>query len=227
MPHAGRADGRGAGRRGRGARPCPADLAGLHRAQIPAAHTSRKAGYNPGNRPPALRTQPKSGLRLGSTRSAGQGLAAGELPIGAVVEAGGVVLGRAYTSERALGRRIVHGDLLALTQADEALGSRRGTAPIRMAVTLEPCLMCLGAAMVLGVAEVYYAHESPPDGGAGVAAAWRTHPEAPWFAAPVMTAGVRRDEAVALFETYVRQAPPGGMRDWARALIGRRSGDVI
>jgi tRNA(adenine34) deaminase len=150
---------------------------------------------------------------------AAEGLAAGEQPIGAVVEAGGVLLGRAHTGERTLGRRIVHADLLALTMADERLGRRPRPGPVRMAVTLEPCLMCLGAAMVLGVAEVFYALASPSDGGAAIAAGWRTDPAAPWFTAPAMTAGVRREQSRELFRRYVEQAGPGGMRDWAATLL--------
>jgi tRNA(adenine34) deaminase len=97
---------------------------------------------------------------------AGEGLAAGELPIGAVVAMGDDVVGRAFTQERGLGRRLVHADLLAMTQADERLGRSRRPRPLVLAVNLEPCLMCLGAAMALGVREVLFALESPGDGAA-------------------------------------------------------------
>jgi tRNA(adenine34) deaminase len=46
-----------------------------------------------------------------------------------------------------------------------------------LAVNLEPCLMCMGAAMALKVDEVYFGLESPTDGGAAVAAD-RTAPSA-------------------------------------------------
>ncbi|MEV4347942.1 deaminase [Actinoplanes sp. NPDC049596] len=68
------------------------------------------------------------------------GLGRGELPIGAVVEMGGEIIASAHTQEAALGRRLVHADLLAMTEADERLGPRPH--PLRLAVTLEPCLMC-------------------------------------------------------------------------------------
>ena len=79
------------------------------------------------------------------------GLAAGEMPIGAIVLSGDLVLARAFTQERTLGRRIVHADLLALEQADVSLGTTRPEAPLVLAVNLEPCMMCLGAAVTLGV----------------------------------------------------------------------------
>jgi tRNA(adenine34) deaminase len=58
---------------------------------------------------------------------AAEGLAAGELPIGAVVASGEEIVGRAFTQERGLGRRLVHADLLAMVQADERLGWARGS----------------------------------------------------------------------------------------------------
>jgi tRNA(adenine34) deaminase len=55
--------------------------------------------------------------------------------------------------------------------------------------------MCLGAAMSLGVREVYYALESPDDGGAAIAGAWQPAPDMAWYAAPTMVGGILRDEA--------------------------------
>jgi tRNA(adenine34) deaminase len=65
--------------------------------------------------------------------AAGEGLAAGELPIGAVVVLGGEVISRDWTRELARGRRLVHADLLALTAADERLGWRRRSGPLVLA----------------------------------------------------------------------------------------------
>lgn len=95
------------------------------------------------------------------------GMAAGELPIGAVVVTGDDVIGAAHTRDRGLDRRTAHADLLAIVEADERLGWRRRPGPLALAVTLEPCVMCLGAAMVLGVSHVHYGLASPGDGGAG------------------------------------------------------------
>ena len=50
------------------------------------------------------------------------GMAAGEMPIGAIVVMGDEVLGSASTSERLLRRHLVHADLLAMVQADTKLG---------------------------------------------------------------------------------------------------------
>lgn len=150
---------------------------------------------------------------------AAEGLSKGEHPIGAVVFLGDDIVGRAYTSEKTLGRRLVHADLLAMNDADLWLGWNKRPAPLRLAVTLEPCLMCLGAAMVLGVQEIYYALESPVDGGAATARARKRPDEPSWFATPEMTGGIRREESRDLYRRWLETAPPGPMRDWAESLI--------
>jgi tRNA(adenine34) deaminase len=124
---------------------------------------------------------------------AGEGLAAGELPIGAVVVMGDQVVGRACTQERGRRRRLVHADLLAMIQADEHLGWARRAYPLQLAVTLEPCLMCLGAAMTLGVGQVCYALESPADGAAAIADHWQpASPDLPGYAVPSVTGAILR-----------------------------------
>ncbi len=151
--------------------------------------------------------------------AAADGLAAGEHPIGAVVVLGDQVVGRAHTSEKTLGRRLVHADLLAMIEADQKLGWTRRAHPLQLAVSLEPCLMCLGAAMALGVTQIYYALESPADGGAAVADQRRGPGEPDWFATPRMTGGIRREESRDLYRRWYAAAPPGRMRDWALTLI--------
>ena len=148
------------------------------------------------------------------------GMAAGELPIGAVVEMGGEIIASAFTRDVSLGRRLVHADLLAMTAADEVLGWRPRKHPLRLAVNLEPCLMCLGAAMALKVDEVYYGLESPADGGAAVAAAWPVSADLPWYRPPVIVGGLRRDEVRDQFRRYCERAPESGFRRWAATLTG-------
>jgi tRNA(adenine34) deaminase len=150
---------------------------------------------------------------------ADEGMAAGELPIGAVVLMNGEIVGRAFTQERAQRRRVVHADLLAIVAADEALGLRRRPHPLSLAVNLEPCLMCLGAAMALGVSEIYFGLESPGDGAAAVAANWAPSLVMPTsYATPVMTGGLRREQVLSQFRRYCQTAPESGYRRWAQTL---------
>jgi len=151
--------------------------------------------------------------------TAEDGMRAGELPIGAIVVLGNEVIARAYTQERTRNSRLVHAELLALTEADRVLGLRRPSAVLRLATTLEPCLMCLGAAMSLGVAEVCYGLESPGDGAAHLAQTWRSaNADLPWYRLPTLTGGIRRSECRDQFRRYCATAPESGMLRWATNL---------
>lgn len=145
-------------------------------------------------------------------------MAAGELPIGAVVVMGDDVVGRSFTAEQRLGRRIVHADLLAMIQADERLGRTTRPQPLLLAVNLEPCVMCMGTAMTLGISEVYFGLESPSDGGAQLARDWQNHDDAPFFQAPTVTAGICRAQAKDQFRRFADQAKDSGFSRWARSL---------
>lgn len=150
---------------------------------------------------------------------AAEGLAEGEMPIGAVVVSGHRVLARAFTQEQALGRRLVHADLLALLEADIELGFDRPEEPLILAVNLEPCLMCLGAAITLGVQRVYYALESPNDGAVELLSKWQPPVEQPFFARPqVVKGGFHRERSRQLFARYAAGSGPSGMRAWAGGL---------
>jgi tRNA(adenine34) deaminase len=149
-----------------------------------------------------------------------EGLQLGELPIGAVVVAGDEVVGRSFTRERATyGRRLVHADLLAMEQADVALAGRKREGPVRLAVNLEPCLMCLGAAMALVVDEIYFGLEAPSDGAAGLAAVWQpAAADEDCSRIPPLTGGLLRARCLDQFRRYVQAAPESGYKTWAQGL---------
>lgn len=145
-----------------------------------------------------------------------EGLRAGELPIGAVVAMGDEILARAYTQERTQQRRLVHADLLAMHQADQRLGWGSRTRPLTLAITLEPCLMCLGAAMTLGVSQIYYGLEAPDDGAAGLVTKWRPGRQTlPFTRVPTVAGGYLRRDCREQFERYAATATDGGLRRYA------------
>jgi len=69
---------------------------------------------------------------------------AGEVPVGAVVVAGDLIIGRGANSPIALSDPTAHAEILALRQAAAALGNYR-LAGATLYCTLEPCVMCAGA----------------------------------------------------------------------------------
>lgn len=156
------------------------------------------------------------GLAIGVAREA---LQAKEMPIGAVVLSGDEVLARAYTQEHRLRRRIVHADLMAMLAADQLIGFKRMPEPLILAVNLEPCLMCMGTAITLGVQKVWYGLESRNDGAHDLINGWSPPQELQFFKRPAeIIGGLRRDECRQLFDEYSRGDGPSGMRAWAASL---------
>lgn len=154
-----------------------------------------------------------------AVEEAERGLRAGEMPIGAVVLQGDQVIAASHTQERALGRRIVHADLMAMIDADSVRGFVPTPAPLTLAVNLEPCLMCMGAAITLGVNRVWFGLESPNDGAATLLDSWRPQVEQAFFRRPgEIRGGFHRDQVKRQFSRYAASDAPTGMRGWALGL---------
>jgi tRNA(adenine34) deaminase len=150
---------------------------------------------------------------------AAQALEQGEFPIAAVVVLDEQVIARATTAEHRQGRFLVHAELLALDQADKqglAFEQRRRAT---LFTNLEPCLMCLGAAMSFFLGDLVYGLESPADGAVNLVQDWaREAQDMPGYQLPRLDGGLLRDESITLFARYVAQCPPGPRRDWAETL---------
>lgn len=102
-----------------------------------------------------------------------RGATEGEVPVGAVVVArgadgasGGVMVGAAHNRPIALNDPTAHAEMLALRQAGAALGAYRleGAA---LFVTLEPCVMCVGAMVHARIAELYFGARDEKAGALG------------------------------------------------------------
>jgi tRNA(adenine34) deaminase len=99
-------------------------------------------------------------------REAERALAEEEVPVGAVVVARGALVGKAHNQRERLRDPTAHAEILALTQAAEALGSWR-LDEATMFVTLEPCPMCAGALVNARVARLVYGARDPKAGACG------------------------------------------------------------
>ncbi|MCU1372078.1 MAG: nucleoside deaminase [Ilumatobacteraceae bacterium] len=150
------------------------------------------------------------------------GLTRGELPIGAVVVADGRIVGRAHTEEVTQRRLLVHAELLALEEADRADGWDRRRATLY--TTLEPCLMCLGAAATAMVGRIVWALKSDSDGAGRLATEWSDGRSAdlPHPHLPAVTGPVAEDAARDLFRAYVdaRGDSCDPFVRWAATIIG-------
>ncbi|HEY3294058.1 MAG TPA: tRNA adenosine(34) deaminase TadA [bacterium] len=89
--------------------------------------------------------------------------AKGEVPIGCVVVYNGVVIGRGFNQTEILQDPTAHAEMIAITAAAEALGSRR-LLDCTLYATLEPCSMCSGAIILARIPVVVYGASDPKAG---------------------------------------------------------------
>lgn len=88
----------------------------------------------------------------------------GDVPVGAVVvDASGRILGRGENRTIFENDPTAHAEILALRQAGARVGNHRLTDTV-LVVTLEPCMMCLGAVIQARLAGVVYAATDPKAG---------------------------------------------------------------
>jgi len=138
------------------------------------------------------------------------GLEVGELPIGSVVAADGEIVASSYWRSR--DGLLAHPELVALQEAN-----RRG---VTLVTTLEPCLLCMAAAMFGFAERVVFALESPTDGGTQIGEVW--NPAAGSVAPyrfPAVESGVSREESAALVREFLRREPASPFARWAQTLV--------
>jgi len=99
-------------------------------------------------------------------RQAAKAFKAEEVPIGAVVVREGHVIARAYNQVEMLKDATAHAEMLALTQAEEAVGDWRLN-DCTLYVTKEPCAMCAGAIVHVRIGRVVFGASDPKAGAAG------------------------------------------------------------
>ena len=91
------------------------------------------------------------------------GAAAGEVPIGAVLVVNGRIISEAFNQPIGSVDPTAHAEVLVLREAARALGNYRLT-DATVYVTIEPCLMCVGALVHARVREVVYGATEPKTG---------------------------------------------------------------
>lgn len=121
----------------------------------------------------------------------------GEIPVGAVVVAGGRVIARAHNQTETLHDVTAHAEMLAITSAADMLGGKYLTG-CTLYVTVEPCVMCAGA---IGWAQINRIVYGAADAKRGFSrfAPKALHPKA------TVTAGVLEDECKALMQDFFKR----------------------
>ena len=161
-------------------------------------------------------------LHARSLEDRGRRACEGRGAIGAVVVLDGRIIAAAHTAEQAEQRMLVHAELLALEAADRLRpfpGRRRD---VKLFTNLEPCLMCLGAAMSFFLGEIYYGLEAPGDGAVALVQHWQRDEDVfPAYRVPRIEGGILRLESIELLQEYRARHTRVPVWEWTKALLDR------
>ncbi len=124
-----------------------------------------------------------------------------EVPIGAIIERGGEIIGAAHNQVEHSDDPTAHAEILAITQAARAIGDWR-LEEATLYVTKEPCPMCSGATIMSRIKRVVFAVPDPKMGCLGGATDLAALPRVNHR--PVRESGVLEAECRELLQAYFR-----------------------
>lgn len=140
-------------------------------------------------------------------RQAAKAYEAGEVPVGAVIVRAGRIIARAFNQVELLKDATAHAEMLAITQAENAVGDWRLT-DCTLYVTKEPCPMCAGAVVHARLQRVVFGAPDPKGGAAGGALNLLQFPTLNHRCA--ITSGVRLDECRQLLKSFFQEQRAAG-----------------
>lgn len=123
-----------------------------------------------------------------------QALDEDEIPIGAVIVAGGRVIGRGHNMTEALNDVTAHAEMMAITSATQTVGGKY-LPDATLYVTVEPCLMCAGAIGWAQIGRIVYGTGDSRRG-------YTAFTSRPFHPRATVTAGVMQEECAALMKTF-------------------------
>ena len=131
-------------------------------------------------------------------REAKAAMAAGEIPIGAIITApDGTVIGRGHNLTESLGDVTAHAEMQAITAAAATLGGKY-LQGCTLYVTVEPCLMCAGAIGWSQISRIVYGCRDEKRGYSTITSQTPFHPRA------TVACGVRQDECASLIQKFFK-----------------------
>ncbi|GAB5520034.1 MAG: hypothetical protein RhofKO_22850 [Rhodothermales bacterium] len=139
-------------------------------------------------------------LMAEALNEAERGAANGEVPIGAVLARyDGTILACGHNEAKQRDSRIAHAETVCLEHA----AGQTDADDLILVTTLEPCTMCLGAAMNASIDTIVYALEAPTNGGLE-----RCVPYEPTEAVfPRAVGGIQRQQSLAMLRAYAERRP--------------------
>lgn len=148
---------------------------------------------------------PEAWMRA-ALEQARKGFDAGEVPVGAVVVIGGEIVGRGFNQPIGRSDPTAHAEILAMREAARAIGNYR-LVDSTMYVTIEPCLMCVGAMVHARVATLVFGAPEPKAGA--VVSSCRAH-ELPSLNHRIeVVGGVLEEEGRSIIQEFFRTRRAG------------------
>jgi tRNA(adenine34) deaminase len=135
-------------------------------------------------------------------RQAQKAYEADEVPVGAVVVRNGRIIARAYNQVELLRDATAHAEMLALTEAEAAVGDWR-LIDCDLYVTKEPCPMCAGALVHVRVRRLIFGCADPRSGAAGSVVNLLRLPSLNHQCE--VTSGVLQNECAAILQDFFRK----------------------
>jgi len=126
---------------------------------------------------------------------------AGEVPIGAVVAVEDEIVGRGFNQPIRASDPTAHAEIVAIRDAARRVGNYRLTGAT-LCVTIEPCLMCVGALVHARISTVVYGASEPKSGALGSAVRGDALPG--WNHRFEIVSGVREDACRELMQAFFR-----------------------
>jgi tRNA(adenine34) deaminase len=131
----------------------------------------------------------------------------GEVPVGAIVVRKGLIVGRGRNASVRLKDPSAHAEIMALRAAGELLGNYRFP-DAELYVTVEPCLMCVGAIIQARIRRVVFGCRDPKGGALGSLTDFSNYPGLNHSFTVV--AGVCEEEARNLLQHFFQERPGKG-----------------
>jgi tRNA(adenine34) deaminase len=127
---------------------------------------------------------------------------ADEVPVGAIVVRGGRIIGRAFNQVELLKDATAHAEMLAVTQAEAAVGDWRLN-ECDLYVTKEPCVMCAGALVHVRIRRVIFGCSDPRSGAGGGLINLLQHPALNHHCE--ITGGILQNESAAILQDFFKK----------------------
>ncbi len=160
-------------------------------------HTPKRRDAGPFHSP----TDDEKFMRL-ALREARRAMAAGEVPVGAVVARDGKVLAKAHNAPIRRSDPAAHAEILALRSAARKADNYRLNGCC-LYVTIEPCAMCAGALVTARVRELIFGASDRKAGAAGSALTVLNHPKLNHRV--TVRSGVLQEECCAILRQFFRE----------------------